>query len=268
MQTVFIWVGGLLGGSPSQRVRRSKKFILARTREKNHSPTHERTILAWNFHSRDWKLHSRLKISIPGLVFLRPERDSEWKNHSRLKISFRVKSLMFSILPLEIEFVQSWGPLGSLDFLFSELICQKEILRATLGTALTTCKLRDDPILRAMLGTTPRIGGKPKFQPRFSELFNEQTFSPKFIWPKFWKSLQVVDIRAFGSWMSAPPGFEGPDSSFAPAYLRERSPDVRGISAPITFSLGRFSVLAFPIFYCGGPPRSIIRVLEGYFWTT
>ena len=31
---------------PSQRARGSKKFILARTHEKNHSPTHE------NFHSR------------------------------------------------------------------------------------------------------------------------------------------------------------------------------------------------------------------------
>ena len=42
-----------------------------------------------------WKFHSRLKISISGLVFRRPERGSEWKHHSRLKMSFRIESLIF-----------------------------------------------------------------------------------------------------------------------------------------------------------------------------
>ena len=51
-----------------------------------------------------WKFHSRLKISIPDPVLLRPERGPEWKKHSRLKISFRIESLIFSILPLEIDF--------------------------------------------------------------------------------------------------------------------------------------------------------------------
>ena len=60
-----------------------------------------------------WNFHSRLKISIPGPVFLRSERGPEWKNYSRLKISFRIESLIFSILSLKIEFFQSWGPLGS-----------------------------------------------------------------------------------------------------------------------------------------------------------
>ena len=75
---------------------------------------------ARNFHSRlkfsfsVWKFHSRLKNSISGPVFLRPERGPEWKFHSRLKISFRIESLIFSILPLEIEFFQSWGPLGNI----------------------------------------------------------------------------------------------------------------------------------------------------------
>ena len=59
----------------SQRARGSKKFILARMHEKKKTIPHAR-----NFHSRlkfsfsVWKFHSRLKISIPGPVFLRPER--------------------------------------------------------------------------------------------------------------------------------------------------------------------------------------------------
>ena len=54
-----------------------------------------------------------LENSIPGPFFLRPERGSELKNHSRLKSSFRIESLIFSRLPLEIDFFQSWGPLGT-----------------------------------------------------------------------------------------------------------------------------------------------------------
>ena len=49
-----------------------------------------------------------------------------------------------------------------------------------------------------------------------------QSFSDR----SFWKSLGVVDVRAFGSWMSAPKClffqyFEGPDRSFGPGYPRE-----------------------------------------------
>ena len=42
------------------------------------------------------------------------------------------------------------------------------ILSATLGIALTT-KLVRKPILGAILGATPRIGRKPKYQPKLSE---------------------------------------------------------------------------------------------------
>ena len=66
-----------------------------------------------------------------------------------------------------------------------------------------------------------------------------QSFSDR----SFWKSLRVVDVRAFGSWMSAPKclffqDFEFPDRSFGPGYPREWPPDVRGISVPKTSSLG------------------------------
>ena len=59
----------------------------------------------------------------------------------------------------------------------------------------------------------------------------------------FWKSLRVVDVRAFGSWMSAPiclffENFHRPDRSFGPGYPREGPPDVRGTSVPKTYSLG------------------------------
>ena len=100
-----------VSGRQPKRPGDRKKFILARTHEKTFP--HAR-----NFHSRlkfsfsVWNFHSRLKISIPGPVFLRPERGPEWKFHSRLKISFCIESLIFSISPLEIAFFQSWGPLG------------------------------------------------------------------------------------------------------------------------------------------------------------
>ena len=62
----------------------------------------------------------------------------------------------------------------------------------------------------------------------------------------FWKSLRVVDVRAFGSWMSALKclffqDFDRPDRSFGPGYPREWPPDVRGMSVPKTSSLGWFS---------------------------
>ena len=70
-----------------------------------------------------------------------------------------------------------------------------------------------------------------------------QSFSDR----SFWKSLRVVDVRVFGSWMSAPKclffqHLEGPDRSFGPGYPREWAPDVRGISVPKTSSLGWFFV--------------------------
>ena len=70
-----------------------------------------------------------------------------------------------------------------------------------------------------------------------------QSFSDR----SFWKSLGVVDVRALGSWISAPKcllfqDLERPDRSFGPGYPREWPPDVRGISGPKTFSLGWFSV--------------------------
>ena len=70
-----------------------------------------------------------------------------------------------------------------------------------------------------------------------------QSFSDR----SFWKSLRVVDVRAFGSWMSAPKclfsqGLGGPDRSFGPGYPREWPRDVRGISGPKTSSLGCFLV--------------------------
>ena len=71
-----------------------------------------------------------------------------------------------------------------------------------------------------------------------------QSFSDR----SFWKSLRVVDVRAFGSWMSAPKCLffqdcDRPDRSFGPGYPREWPPDVRGMSVPKTSSLGWFFVL-------------------------
>ena len=79
--------------------------------------------------------------------------------------------------------------------------------------------------------------------------FRERKFSPKFSDRSFWKPLKVVDVRAFGSWMSAPKclfffqDFDRPDRSFGPGYPREWPPDVRGMSVPKTSSLGWFFVL-------------------------
>ena len=76
----------------------------------------------------------------------------------------------------------------------------------------------------------------------------ERKSSPKvFLIKVFWKPLRVIDIRAFGSWMSEPTClfsrvFKYPDQSFDPGYPREWPPDVRGISVPRTYSLGWLSV--------------------------
>ena len=71
-----------------------------------------------------------------------------------------------------------------------------------------------------------------------------QSFSDQ----SFWKSIRVVDVRAFGSWISAPKclffhNFDRPDWSFGPGYPHEWPPDVRGISGPKTSSLGCFFLL-------------------------
>ena len=73
-----------------------------------------------------------------------------------------------------------------------------------------------------------------------------QSFSDR----TFWKSLGVMDVRAFGSWMSAPKclfsqDFDRPDRSFGSGYPREWPPDVRGMSVPKTSSLGWFFVLDY-----------------------
>ena len=73
-----------------------------------------------------------------------------------------------------------------------------------------------------------------------------QSFSNR----SFWKSLRVVDVRAFESWMSTPKclffqDFDCPDRSFWPGYPRKWPPDIRGMSVPKTSSLGWFFVLEF-----------------------
>ena len=96
----------------TQKAQRSQKFILARTHDKKIPPRTKKTHSRLNIPFLVWSFHSRLRISIPGLGLLWPERGSDWKNLSRLNFSFRIESLSFSILPLKIELVQSWCPLG------------------------------------------------------------------------------------------------------------------------------------------------------------
>ena len=49
-----------------------------------------------NFSFSVWNVHSRLKISIPSLGFLRPERGPEWKKTFSIEyFSFRIESLIF-----------------------------------------------------------------------------------------------------------------------------------------------------------------------------
>ena len=95
----------------TQRARGSKKIILARTHEKTIPPrtkfsfSHEIFIL-------DLKISFSIENFNPRPCFSAARKGPGMKFHSRLKISFRIESLIFSILPLEIEFFQSWGPLG------------------------------------------------------------------------------------------------------------------------------------------------------------
>ena len=56
--------------------------------------------------------------------------------------------------------------------------------------------------------------------------YRERKFSPKFSDRSFWKPLRAVNVRAFGSWMSAPrclffQDFDHPDRSLGPGYPRE-----------------------------------------------
>ena len=62
-----------------ERMKKQKKKTLSHAR--NFQPRLKFSFSVWNF-------HSRLKISIPGPVSLRPERGPDWKFHSRLKTSF------------------------------------------------------------------------------------------------------------------------------------------------------------------------------------
>ena len=104
-----------------------------------------------------------------------------------------------------------------------------------------------DVTLLRFLTIWQQTSSKKRIEWTLQRIWNEnsaQSFSDQ----NFWKSLRVVDVRAFGSWMSAPKclfffqDFEGPDRSFGPGYPREWPPDVRGISVPKTSSLGWFFV--------------------------
>ena len=103
--------------------------------KKESIPTHETFILAWNFHSRfekfilDWKLQSQ------ALFFCGQGGAWNEKTHSRLKMSFRIESLIFPIVPLEIEFFQSWGPLGknSLSSVFETVLPETVFWRMAKG---------------------------------------------------------------------------------------------------------------------------------------
>ena len=69
---------------------------------------------------------------------------------------------------------------------------------------------------------TNRIANKWAFLSIIGNENSAQSFSDR----SFWESLRVVDVRAFGSWISAPKclffqDFERPDRSFGPGYLRE-----------------------------------------------
>ena len=72
-----------------------------------------------------------------------------------------------------------------------------------------------------------------------------RTFSDR----SFWKPLRVVDVRAFGSWMSAPKCLFFSRILTALTEVLGRDirandpPDVRGMSVPQTSSLGWFFVL-------------------------
>ena len=83
---------------------------------------------------------------------------------------------------------------------------------------------------------------------RWGPLVGNENSAQSFSDRSFWKPLRVVDVRAFGPWMSAPKclffqDFDRPDRSFGPGYPRGWPPDVRGISVPKTSSLGWFFVL-------------------------
>ena len=84
--------------------------------------------------------------------------------------------------------------------------------------------------------------GYPDVWVLMSQEYRERKFSPKISDRSFWKPLRVVDVRAFGSWMSAPKcllfqDFQRPDRSFGPGCPREWPPDVRGMSVPNLFGL-------------------------------
>ena len=96
--------------SDAQRAQRSKKVILARTHEKNHStiPLRTRTILAWNFHSRfemfipAWKFQSRAWFFCTQRGARNEKTILDWKVRSVLKelhfFNIASRDWIFSIL--------------------------------------------------------------------------------------------------------------------------------------------------------------------------
>ena len=96
---------GKMTGICTQRARGSKKYILARTHEKTIPPRTK-----FSFSLEIFILGLKISFSIEN--FNPRPCFSAAREGPEMKISFRIESLIFSISPLEIEFFQSWGPLG------------------------------------------------------------------------------------------------------------------------------------------------------------
>ena len=153
-----------------------EKLILARAHEKIHTPTHARTIIAWKFHSRFEMFILPRKFQSQALLFCgqRGARNEkailDWKFHSVLKAWF------FSILPLEMEFFQSCGPLGYWRRVtepkkLKKRICAKSGVSADSRKSAKKCtkpyflrkKLRKKMWYCALSGALSGLGGNPTF---------------------------------------------------------------------------------------------------------
>ena len=69
-------------------------------------------------------------------------------------------------------------------------------------------------------------GPKPFWGRGFMVCLGNENSAQSFFDRSFWKSLKIVDVRAFGSWVSAlkclfSQDFDRPDRSFWPGYPRE-----------------------------------------------
>ena len=73
--------------------------------KKFHFPTTQKNHIRLKFPIPVWDFHYRLKISIPGLVLLQPERGSD----SRLNISFRIESLIFQYRLSRLKNSNPWA---------------------------------------------------------------------------------------------------------------------------------------------------------------